>query len=179
MSEPGPAAGEGSAGERPVRENPARDDVLAGGIFIALGLAFALGARSYELGTALKMGPGYVPFVLGGLLALLGIGVIVDGLRLARLSEEDTPTEQAPRAGLPWRAIALMSVAFLVFGAGVRPLGLVPVLLLTTFLAALADRSTSLLKALLIAVALTVACVVIFVVLLQLRLPLLGTALGG
>ena len=35
-------------------------------------LAFAVGATRYELGTALKMGPGYVPLVLGLVLVRLG-----------------------------------------------------------------------------------------------------------
>ena len=47
---------------------------MAGGTFIALGLAFAVGGSAYDMGSALKMGPGYVPVVLGGILALLGAG---------------------------------------------------------------------------------------------------------
>ena len=62
------------------REESILDDLVAGGIFVALGLAFAIGARSYELGTAFRMGPGYVPLVLGGLLALLGLAVIGNGV---------------------------------------------------------------------------------------------------
>jgi putative tricarboxylic transport membrane protein len=66
-----------------------------------------------------------------------------------------------------------------VFGAGVEPLGLIPALLGATFLAALADRRNSVVGAAVVAVGLTVACVLIFVVMLQLKLPLLGSALGG
>src|SRR3712207_7232234 len=36
-------------------------DVLAGGIFVVIGGAFVVGAPSYELGTPLRMGPGYFP----------------------------------------------------------------------------------------------------------------------
>ena len=38
-------------------------DILAGSVFIGLGLAFALGALAYSIGTPLRMGPGYVPLV--------------------------------------------------------------------------------------------------------------------
>jgi hypothetical protein len=151
---------------------------VAGGIFVALGLAFAIGARGYELGTAFRMGPGYVPLVLGGLLALLGASVIGIGVLRWRASGE--PLTGVPHHGaIPWRAIALLTASILVFGAGVDPLGLIPALLVTTFLAGLADRDNSVLAAAVIAVGLTAACVVIFVVLLQLRLPLIGSMLGG
>jgi hypothetical protein len=159
------------------REASVLDDVVAGGIFVALGLAFAIGARGYELGTAFRMGPGYVPFVLGGVLTLLGLGVIGVGLLRGRRVGW-APTE-TPLDAVPWRAIVFLTAAVAVFGAGVESLGLIPVLLASTFLAALADRRNSVVGAAVVAVGLTVACVLIFVMLLQLKLPLLGSALGG
>jgi uncharacterized membrane protein YidH (DUF202 family) len=159
------------------REDSVLDDLVAGGIFVALGLAFAIGARSYELGTAFRMGPGYVPFVLGSVLALLGFAVV--GVGVVRWRQVGTISAETPHGSVPWRAIALLTASVIVFGAGVDPLGLVPALLVTTFLAALADRDNSVLASAVIAMGLTVACVLIFVVLLQLRLPLLGPALGG
>ena len=60
---------------------PAVPDLLAGGTFIALGLAFALGGRTYDMGSALKMGPGYVPVVLGGILTVLGAVIAVQAFR--------------------------------------------------------------------------------------------------
>ena len=67
----------------------------------------------------------------------------------------------------------------LFFGATVRGLGLAPALFVTTFLAALAGHATGVVRALVIAAGLTVLCLVVFVALLQLRLPLLGTWLEG
>ena len=159
------------------REDSVLDDLAAGGIFVALGLAFVIGALGYELGTAFRMGPGYVPFVLGGLLALLGFAVI--GVAVARWRQEGKISGETPLGAVPWRAIAFLTAAVIVFGAGVDPLGLAPALLVTTFLAGLADRDNSVLASAVIAVGLTVACILLFVVLLQLRLPLLGPALGG
>ena len=53
-------------------------DFLAGAMFIVLGLAFLLVAqKNYQMGTAVRMGPAYFPSVLGGLLALLGVIVLV------------------------------------------------------------------------------------------------------
>jgi hypothetical protein len=37
-------------------------------------------ARAYPFGSSMRMGPGYFPTILGGLLALLGAAVLVRGL---------------------------------------------------------------------------------------------------
>jgi hypothetical protein len=50
-------------------------DFCAGLMFLLFGAAFTLGATGYSLGSAAKMGPGYFPLILGGLLSLLG-GII-------------------------------------------------------------------------------------------------------
>ena len=55
-------------------------NLLAGAIFVAFGLAFAIAAANYDLGSALKMGPGYIPLVLGGVLVLLGAIIVAEGL---------------------------------------------------------------------------------------------------
>ena len=51
-------------------------DVWAGVMLIATGAAAVIIARDYAFGTSLRMGPGYFPSVLGGLLVLLGVGVL-------------------------------------------------------------------------------------------------------
>ncbi len=37
--------------------------------------------QDYELGRASRMGPGYMPMLVFGLIALFGVGMIVTGLR--------------------------------------------------------------------------------------------------
>ncbi len=44
------------------------------------GGAFTWGATRYDMGTAARMGAGYFPFILGGLLILLGVIVFVRSL---------------------------------------------------------------------------------------------------
>ena len=155
-------------------------DLLAGGVFVALGLAFVIGARGYERGTALQMGPGYVPLVLGGMLVVLGLGVAVQGLLVGRDSgAASTDEDEDADARIPWVQALLLVAGIILFGLTVRGVGLVPALLITTFLSALAGHETGPVAAALIAVGLTALCVVIFVFLLQLRLPFLGPWLGG
>jgi hypothetical protein len=58
-------------------------DFWAGLMFIAFGLFAAIFAyANYQMGTAVRMGPAYFPTVLGGLLALLGVLVLIEAFAL-------------------------------------------------------------------------------------------------
>ena len=53
-------------------------------MLIAIGAAAMFIARNYPFGTALRMGPGYFPMLLGGLLILFGLAILASGLRDGR-----------------------------------------------------------------------------------------------
>ncbi|HWH48899.1 MAG TPA: tripartite tricarboxylate transporter TctB family protein [Burkholderiales bacterium] len=55
-------------------------DFCAGLIFLFFGVVAAYIARDYPMGSAVRMGPGYFPYVLGILLALLGVAVCIKSL---------------------------------------------------------------------------------------------------
>jgi Tripartite tricarboxylate transporter TctB family len=141
-------------------------DILAGAIFIAIGLAFVLGSLGYELGTPLRMGPGYFPLVTGGVLAVLGLIILVKGLVAGEVIEFGR---------IPWRSVILIVAAIVFFGLTVRGLGFVPSVAVTALLTALASYRIRLVTAVAVAAGLTVLSVLIFIVGLQLRLPLFGT----
>jgi hypothetical protein len=58
-----------------------KQDFWSGIMFVVLGIAFALGATQYSMGTAARMGPGYFPFWLGVLMALLGAYVALTAFK--------------------------------------------------------------------------------------------------
>ena len=153
-----------------MKTQDARKDLLAGAVFAVFGLAFAITATSYDIGTPLSMGPGFFPLVLGGILVVLGIAVAVKGV---------VAGEGGDIGPVPWRALGLLLGAILFFGFTVRDLGLVPALFVSVLLAALAGRSARIVPAVVIAIGLTVLSVLIFVFALQLRLSLFGPWLGG
>ena len=76
-----------------------RDNLAAGGVFVAIGAAFAVGASRYELGTALNMGPGYLPLVLGLVLVTLGLVIVGQGVmvrvRAMRAADPAAPADLA------------------------------------------------------------------------------------
>ena len=123
------------------------------------------------------MGPGYVPLLLGGILTVLGLVIVAQAFLGG--DEQARALADQERRPVPWLPAALLLAGVLFFGATVRGLGLAPALFVTTFLAALAGHRTGVVRALVTAAGLTVLCLVVFVSLLQLRLPLLGTWLGG
>jgi hypothetical protein len=145
----------------------ATKDVIAGLVFVGLGLFFAVSVLvvPYRIGTPLQMGPGYFPLLLGGLLALLGIAILVGGLRGA---------EPGEIGAIPWKAIALLTAAVVFFGLTVRGLGLVPSLFGAILLATLAGPRLRLLETVAITIGLTVLSLLIFVGALGLHLRLLG-----
>ena len=140
-------------------------DILAGAIFIVLGAAFALGALAYDIGTPLRMGPAYVPLALG--IVLVGFGLVVIAKGFIAGSDE-------PIGGVEWRAVILITAALLFFGITIRGLGAICAIFGSSLLAALARSATSIREALVISVALTTLSVAVFIIALQLRLPLFG-----
>lgn len=142
-----------------------RDNFFAGGIFIALGGYFALESLNYELGSPIRMGPGYMPLVLGCALAALGLAIVIAGLRKPEEHTNEPPS---------WRAIGLISVAIIFFGVSIRGLGFAPTVFITALLTASASSRSTLLGAVLIAAALTLLSTIVFVIGLRLQVPLLG-----
>lgn len=65
-------------------------DFGAGIMFILIGIFFAVIATEYRMGTAAKMGPGYFPFWLGVLMALIGLIVLLNSFS-KRATEEKMP----------------------------------------------------------------------------------------
>ena len=73
-------------------------DILSGLIFLGFGAAFGYAATGYPLGTAFRMGPGYFPLVLAGVLALLGVAIVVKGVTAAAADGADRPGALARRS---------------------------------------------------------------------------------
>lgn len=144
-------------------------DVLSGLLFLAIAGVFAWQARDLPMGSAVRMGPGYFPMLLSALLGILGLVVLVNGLRFQG---------EMPR-GIAWRALLVLSGVVIFFGFAVRPLGFLPTLAITVFAAATASQMFKLVTALLITVAMVGFAWAVFIKGLGLPLQLIGPWLGG
>jgi hypothetical protein len=128
-------------------------DALAGVVFIGFGLFFGLTAiLDLEIGTALRMGPGYAPLVLAGVLVLIGLLIVAGALRGA----------PQPIGAIAWRGMAFLLPAPILFGLTVRGLGFVPAVFLACLLAAFASPRVKVWQALVLALAVTVFCTLVF-----------------
>ena len=143
-----------------------RRDLFAGGLFVLFGGYFAAEALTYEIGTPFRMGPGFMPVMLGSTLVVLGLAVIVAALRKSELDGEASP--------IPWRALALILGTIAFFGFCIRGLGFVPVVAISAFATALASRMNSPLFAAMLSVILTTMCGLIFKVGLGFQVPWFG-----
>lgn len=90
-----------------------RKDFFAGLLFITVGVLTSLLAHHYPLGTAMRMGPGYFPFLLGLTLAGLGLLVLLGACKFQ--GEHVEPLTLKP--------ILFIGGSLLLFALAIRPLG--------------------------------------------------------
>lgn len=139
-------------------------DFWSGVMFLVVGATFAWGSLDYSFGSNARPGPGYFPFGLGVLLALLGAAVLFKALTL----ESDGGD---PIGKVAWRPLLVIVVSVLVFGALLPRLGLVITLPVLVLMTGLAGDEFHWKDALLGAVVLTLGSWVIFIWGLKLSIP--------
>jgi hypothetical protein len=100
-------------------------DVCSGILFAALGAAILWVGADYSLGVPSRIGPGYVPRLLGILLAAIGLFLIV---RSRWTAEDIDPT-------VAWRPLALILGAIVAFALAFEASGLVPAILVSVAIA--------------------------------------------
>jgi hypothetical protein len=145
-----------------------KPNALCAGIFIGFGAFFMVQSFSLDIGTAFRMGPGYFPLVLSGVLILLGVIILVQALRFAG----------EPVGAIAWRGMFFILPAPVFFGLTVRGLGFVPALFCTALIAAFASHRMRPGLALIIAAALTLFATAVFSYALGLPFRRFGPWLG-
>ncbi len=138
-------------------------DFWAGMMLIVIGAASIFIARSYPFGSTMRMGPGYFPSMLGGILLLFGIYVMVIGLRRSE--------KIAVHCSL--RALIVLSLSLVAFGVLMKHAGFIPALAALIFGAASAGREFKFVEVLALTVILTIFSVAVFIWGLGLPYPLI------
>lgn len=140
-------------------------DFWSGLIYIAFGVAALLIGQGYNMGTAGRMGPGYFPKVLAGLLILIGLASF-----LRSFFAKGAPIEK-----IAIKPLVLLLSACALFGLLLNRVGLVVSLLVLVLVSAAASREFRLdWRAALGLVVLVVFCVLVFVKGLGVPMPIVG-----
>ena len=135
---------------------------LSGLFFIGTGGLGIFMAQDYPMGTALRMGPGYFPIVLSGMLILFGIYCLIQGL----LNPEKLKHNWSPRA------LLILPIATVVFGLLMEHAGFIPALIVLVFISAYAGSEFKFWEVLVMAIGLTIGSWALFIWGLGLPYPL-------
>ena len=134
-------------------------DLWSGALFLAIGSIAVATAARYPTGTLSKMGPGYFPLVLSGILALIGVVLLARSVIVV----EPPPTG--------FRPIAIVCVlgGAAVFAGLVEILGLAPTSFLLIVVSYLGGWEFSWRRMLALGLGMTAFVVALFVLLLRMQ----------
>lgn len=105
-------------------------DFFAGLMYMGVGALGMWIALDYPFGSALRMGPGYFPTVLGGIMFAMGVYVMVLGIR----------NNEKMKGTWSIRALIVLPLATVLFGVLMEAAGFLPALAVLVPAAAAAGR---------------------------------------
>ena len=143
-------------------------DFWSGLMFVVVGLGFAWGATNYSFGTSARPGPGYFPFGLGILMAIMGAMVWFGSITVE--------TEDGDPIGpIAWKPLIIIVASVVMFGLILPRLGLLISLPLLIIVSALAGDEWHWKDSVISVVVLTLGSWLIFIKGLSLVIPLWPT----
>jgi hypothetical protein len=128
-------------------------DFYAGLLFIAIGLLGAGMAMHYPFGSALRMGPGYLPTTLSVAVAALGVVIMLQSFVI--------DGEAVSRVG--WVPLILVTASIVAFGLLITQFGLVIAVTAAALIGGLAARDMGWVELVLLALGLALFSAVVFV----------------
>lgn len=140
-------------------------DFWSGLMFVVVGLGFAWGATNYSFGSSARPGPGYFPFGLGLLMAILGGMVLFKAL----VVETD---DGEPVGAIAFKPLLIIMASVALFGFLLPRLGLAVALPILIVMCSLAGDEFHWKDALVSVVVLTLGSWLIFIKGLSLVIPL-------
>ena len=155
-------------------------DFASGLMFMGVGVAFAWGATTYNVGTGARMGPGYFPLLLGILLALIGSVITFKALTVE--------TADGDKIGKwAWKPLFFILAANFAFGIllgglpslGIPAMGLIVGIYALTFISSLAGNEFNAKAVFVLATVLAIGSYVAFVWALKLQFPVWPSFIAG
>ncbi|OOG41058.1 tripartite tricarboxylate transporter TctB family protein [Polaromonas sp. A23] len=155
-------------------------DFFCGLMFMAVGVAFAWGASTYNVGTGARMGPGYFPLMLGVLLAFIGAVITFTALVVE--------TQGGDKIGKwAWKPLIFIILANVVFGVllaglpsiGLPAFGLIVAIYALVFIASMAEAGWKVKTTFILATVLAIGSYLAFIVALKLQFPVWPAFITG
>ncbi len=143
-----------------------RNDLLGGFFFLSVGIIFAVYARSVDIGTLDEPGPGFLPLWAGVLLGLLSAALILK--TVFKKFEAGAPFFPESDS---WKRVGMIVLSLVAYNFLLKPLGFILVTFLFVAFLVKCIFPQTWLKTFAIATLSTAAVQLIFVNLLELRLP--------
>ena len=143
-------------------------DYYAGGLMLLLGIGAAVTGSGYKFGSLARMGPGFMPVVLGIVLAF--IGLLIAGTALLSSEPDDSKFLPDNPQWFGWFCILMGPVLFIALGYYG---GMIPAVFACVFVCALGDKTATYKSSLVLALCVTVFGVLLFHYLLNIPFPLL------
>ena len=143
-------------------------DYYAGGLMLLLGVGAAVTGAGYKFGSLAKMGPGFMPVMLGVVLAFLGI--LIASTALGSSEDDDKKFLPDNPQWFGWLCILGGPVLFIILGEFG---GMVPAVFACVFVCALGDKTATYKSSAILAAGITVFGVLLFHYLLSIPFPLL------
>ena len=131
------------------------EDFWSGLMFIAIGVTAMYVSRDYPMGSALRMGPGYFPTWLGGIMTVFGAIVFSSSFWVQGEGTGDWAL----------RPLFVLTTTIALYGVMLDEiqLGFVPALMILIIGCALAHKDVHWLETIILSVFLTVGCVALFI----------------
>ena len=155
-------------------------DFFSGLMFTAVGIAFAWGASTYNVGSGARMGPGYFPLMLGILMAVIGAGIMFTSLTVE--------TNDGEHIGKwAWKQVVFILGANLAFGVllgglpsvGDPAMGMIIAIYALVLISSLAGNEFDLKKVLILATVLAIGSYIAFIWALKLQIQVWPTFITG
>lgn len=155
-------------------------DFFSGLMFMGVGVAFAWGATTYNVGEGARMGPGYFPLMLGILMAILGAAITFKSLVVESVGGDKI-------GKWAWKPLIFVILANLTFGvllAGLPSIkfpafGLIVAIYALTFIASIAEAGWKVKNTFILATVLAAGSYLAFVVVLKLQFPVWPAFITG
>jgi uncharacterized membrane protein len=139
-------------------------DLWASVMYIGTGALGMWIARDYPFGSALRMGPGYFPTVLGGIMVAMGIYVLALGLR---------KDHEKIQGNWSIRALIVLPISMIAFGILMEEAGFIPAMAALIPISAAAGRDFKWVEVVALTIGLTIVCWFGFIYLLGLPYPVI------